>query len=106
MDAKEISVANEFSTRPFGRFRSDGPDSGERFRDDFLEPALAQFGVVTVNLDGTLGYGSSFLEEAFGGLVRVKGLSAKDLRARMRIVSSRPSYERRVWQFILEARPA
>lgn len=105
MDAIEVSVAKEFSTRPFGRFRSDGPDSGERFRDECLVPALEKYKMVAINLDDTLGYGSSFLEEAFGGLVRIKGYSARDLQARLRIVSSRPSYERRVWQFILEAKP-
>ena len=37
-----------------------------------LIPALQESGSVKIVLDGTMGYGSSFLEEAFGGLVRLK----------------------------------
>ena len=48
--------------------------SGEDFREKILAPAFAKCKKngeqLTVNLDGGYGYGSSFLEEAFGGLVR------------------------------------
>lgn len=65
-----INIAEQFTRFPAGRYRSDGRYSGERFREDFLAPALRQHAKVAVQLDGTMGYGSSFLEEAFGGLVR------------------------------------
>ena len=68
----EISIANDFSRYPAGRYRDDGSDSGERFRDDLLVPALndeSNAGVKVI-FDGVAGFGSSFLEEAFGGLVR------------------------------------
>lgn len=48
----------------------DGWISGEEFRDLFLIPNLEIFGETIVDLDGTLGYGSDWLEEVFGGLVR------------------------------------
>lgn len=37
-------------------------------------PAIREVGAenISINLDGTYGYGSSFLEEAFGGLLREK----------------------------------
>ena len=65
-----LDIAAAFTRFPAGRFRGDGPYSGERFREDFLIPALEKHGNVTLRLDGTMGYGSSFPEEVFGGLVR------------------------------------
>ncbi|WP_254603875.1 STAS-like domain-containing protein [Achromobacter dolens] len=78
-EAKMIRVAIDFSPVPAGRYVSDGPFSGERFRDELLWPALRTGGRVTVDLDGAEGYGSSFLEEAFGGLVRLHKISASQL---------------------------
>lgn len=68
--SKTINVANDFSRYPAGRYLADGPFSGERFRDEFLRPVLNSNETATIELDGVRGYGSSFLEEAFGGLVR------------------------------------
>ena len=80
---KIINIASEFSEFPVGRFYGDGPDSGERFRDEILEPALLNGGVVTVLLSGTEGYGSSFLDEAFGGVVRKLRLKQSEADARI-----------------------
>lgn len=78
---KTIRVA-EYTRSPGGRFRADGSYSGEWFREEILEPALADAieagGKLEVELDGTSGYGSSFLEECFGGLIR-KGRFDPDL---------------------------
>lgn len=98
-----ISIAKEFSDCPAGRYRKDGPDSGERFRDELLYPALSKGETVEVDLDGSLGYGSSFLEEAFGGLVRERGLSASELRQRLKIKSSISLYPQRIWNYIEDA---
>ncbi|MEX3937407.1 STAS-like domain-containing protein [Paraburkholderia phymatum] len=89
---KSISVARQFSEVPVGRFYSDGPDSGERFRDTLLEPALKEHDVVQIDLDGTDGYGSSFLEEAFGGIVRKLHLSEQEAKRRIQFHSTDPSY--------------
>lgn len=98
-----ISVAKQFSATPAGRYRSDGPFPGEKFRDEILAPALRKSGeIVVVDLDGTAGYGSSFLEEAFGGLVRL-GFDSLDLHQRLNIKSTRPSYFQRVWSYIDDA---
>lgn len=102
MTSRTISVAGEFSPSPAGRYMNDGPFPGELFRDRYLIPALKEHEEVTVDLDGTSGFGSSFLEEAFGGLVR-KGFSEGQLRRRLHIRSSRKSYEIRVWDYIREA---
>lgn len=61
---------SEFSKFPGPRFIKLGPNSGELFRNEVLIPALSKDSEVEVNLDGVFGYGSSFLEESFGGLVR------------------------------------
>lgn len=71
MTKKSIKVAEVFTRYPAGRYLADGPFSGEKFRQEFLVPALKAGECVTIDLDGTRGYGSSFLEEAFGGLVRL-----------------------------------
>lgn len=103
MNDTVINVASAFSPAPAGRNYSDGPFPGEKFREELLLPALRKFERVTVELDGTSGMGSSFLEEAFGGLVRA-GFEPAELRRRLHIESSRPSYPERIWNYIQGAR--
>ncbi|KAA0011493.1 DUF4325 domain-containing protein [Billgrantia pellis] len=67
---KTIELAKVFSRYPAGRYKSDGPFSGEKFREEMLLPFINNEDLVVIVLDGAMGYGSSFLEEAFGGLVR------------------------------------
>lgn len=66
-----------FSEFPGPRYRNLGPSSGQAFREEVLIPAIKEHGAenLSVNMDGTCGYGSSFLEEAFGGLLRDKALT-------------------------------
>lgn len=67
----KIINVTDFSEFPGPRYESLGPHSGEEFRLKVLIPAINQYGgKITVNLDGAFGYGSSFLDEAFGGLIR------------------------------------
>ncbi|WP_446830176.1 STAS-like domain-containing protein [Candidatus Foliamicus sp.] len=69
----KISIAEVFSMYPAGRFRQDGKYNGTEFRDTHLVPRLRDLtgsDRLEVSLDGVAGVGSSFLEEAFGGLVR------------------------------------
>ncbi|MCY4047514.1 MAG: STAS-like domain-containing protein [Candidatus Dadabacteria bacterium] len=76
-----LKIAEEFSPAPIGRYRSDSNKSGEAFRDDLLFPridkAIRENDVLVVDFEGMEGLTSSFLEEAFGGLISVKGLSAE-----------------------------
>lgn len=67
----EIKV-RDFSEFPGPRKEIIGPNSGEKFRDTVLLPTITgnPNEAISVNLDGTAGYGSSFLEESFGGLIR------------------------------------
>ena len=66
---KTIVIARDFSKFPAGRFVTDGEASGAAFRE-LLVDALNTNEDVVVVFDGVAGFGSSFLEEAFGGLVR------------------------------------
>ena len=87
MPSKTINVGRDFSRYPAGRYKSDGPYNGEKFREDFLLPALrGSEHEIIIEFDEARGYGSSFLEEAFGGLVRA-GFSAEDLFARVKMLS-------------------
>lgn len=94
-----ISIAENFSESPAARYRHEGPNSGERFREDYLIPALRKGVAVKVNLDGVVGYGSSFLEESFGGLIRA-GYALTDLQERLTIESRLETYKKRVWRYI------
>ena len=98
--SRTISIAKNFSRFPGGRFRTDGPFSGEAFRRKHLVPALRMDTPLSVDLNGTLGYGSSFLEEAFGGLVRVEEFTASRLRILLRFVSDDPSLVEEIWSYI------
>lgn len=100
-----LNIAKQFSRSPAGRYLTDGPYSGQAFRDKLLLPALQQSDQVEVQLDGALGFGSSFLEEAFGGLVREAGLKADALHAKLRISSKLKTYEQRIWRYVDEAKP-
>lgn len=74
-----ILNVKDFSKTPGSRARNEGAKahSGEEFREDYLEPlfkkALSTSDTILVNLDGTIGYGTSWLEEVFGGLARIYG---------------------------------
>lgn len=97
----------EFTLYPGPRFREDGDYSGEEFRDEYLLPkyldAVKNKVCLYVILEGTKGYASSFLEEAFGGLVR-KGQNKKDLKKYLKVHSpDRRWYEEEVYSYIDEA---
>lgn len=101
----EIRIASDYSRYPGGRYRALGKFSGEQFREDHLIPALETNENLFVVLDGTVGYGSSFLEEAFGGLVR-SGYKLSDLKEKLVLVANDPEYEtysEEIWQYIREA---
>lgn len=86
MDSVAISIAEDFSPFPGGRFREDGPFNGTTFREEFLVKPLRDGKHVVVSFDGVAGFGSSFLEEAFGGLVRDCHFSKEVLAKKLEIV--------------------
>lgn len=94
MEKIKISVANDFSKTPGPRYIKEGGFSGEQFRTVLLEPqflkAKAENKMLEVNLDGTVGYATSFLEESFGGLARI--YSSEEVLAKLIIISTEEEY--------------
>jgi hypothetical protein len=78
-----ISIASAFTRTPGARYIAEGRFSGEEFRREVLAPAVRRAREsgeeLVVDLDGTAGYGTSFLKEAFGGLVRIDEIPAGEL---------------------------
>lgn len=84
-DTFTIKVVSDFSKRPYGRYPTDpgGEFCGENFRKLHLVPALQQHDKVHVDLDGYNRYGRSFLDEAFGGLIREEGFTLAQLKSKL-----------------------
>lgn len=104
----KITIAKDFSDVPIGRARSDGEFTGEAFREDLLIPRLRKASAddpLVVELDGAEGYPSSFLEEAFGGLVRNAEYTAADLHKLLKIEAGTgyKTYAEIIWDYIDEA---
>ena len=91
-----LSIAKAFSRWPAGRFASDGPFNGERFRQEVLAPALRKLKPgkrLKVEFNELEGAGSSFLEEAFGGLVREEGFDKAFLNSHLELSATEAGLE-------------
>ncbi len=76
----EIKIA-EFSKFPGGRYIEYGPDSGEKFRETVLIPAIKGLKgdeKLVIDLSEVYTYAPSFLDEAFCGVIRKEILSYED----------------------------
>ena len=100
----------KFSKYPSGRDAGDGDFNGTRFRDEILVPAVkaaqAQNKKLSVSLSGVMSFGSSFLEEAFGGLVAHGNATKEFLKNNLVIEPGKPSYKRyeiAIWNYINKA---
>jgi len=98
-----VNIAKDFTRYPTGRLKKNGTTSGEEFRERFLEAPISRGEKVLVEFDGTIGYGSSFLDEAFGGLVRKLRLSPDVLFENLQFKSSDISIVTEVKQYIEDA---
>ncbi|WP_010490792.1 STAS-like domain-containing protein [Pseudomonas sp. S9] len=78
-----ISVVKDFSKKPYGRYPDDGDGCGQYFREIWLAPKLREYDYVHVDLDGYNRYGRSFLDEAFGGLIRDEEFTWEELQERL-----------------------
>lgn len=89
-----IKIAKDFSISPGSRHPDEGDFSGQEFRENILIPmfrlALGAKQTLTIDLDGTLGYGTSFLEEVFGGLARE--FTVDDVLNNIKIISHEEEY--------------
>lgn len=97
----------DFTEFPGPRKETIGHFSGERFRQERIMPKISEHGIhnIEIDLDGTAGYGSSFLDEAFGGLIREEKLSPTDVAMLCkRIISEEdPSLINEIELYVAEA---
>lgn len=104
MNIKEIHIAEDFSDVPYGRYDEDGPDNGQRFRDEHLVQAFKDFDEVHVYLDGAMGYGSSFLDEAFGGLYRTNNIDKTLIKKKLKIFTELDFLKDSIWGYIEDSK--
>lgn len=86
-----IKIARDYTKTPGARYISDGPFSGEDFRDRILEKkyleSLEKKDILIIDFDGDVyGYSTGFLEEIFGGMIR-KGYSQEELLRHIQFIS-------------------
>lgn len=79
MEELKIIITSEFNDKLGGRWIKLGPYSGEAFYNELLLPRYKKARELEVKLniylDGTKGYGSSFLDQSFGELARENGVN-------------------------------
>lgn len=105
-----IEIAKDFSPYPAGRDEGDGPFHGQKFRKEILLPkfneALQKRVMLVVHLLGVKSFGSSFLEESFGGLIRNEHVNKADLKRHLKIVEGAPEnlrYKTAIERYIRQA---
>jgi hypothetical protein len=106
------NIGTEFCDTPAGRFKeTDGDFTGQHFREDVLLKLinnLKENEKLTIKIDDVEGYGSSFLEEAFGGIVRKKHKSSQDFLNILEIIYEDDDFEffkKRIIEYIKKAKP-
>lgn len=105
-----INIAEDFSPTPGARYSSEAAFSGEEFRTNILAPklkdAIANSETLVIDLDGSCGYGVSFLDEAFGGLIRVDKFKLRDILRHVKFISDDdPAYIEEISTYLLAAKP-
>ncbi|WP_417377286.1 STAS-like domain-containing protein [Gimesia maris] len=103
-----IDIAKDYSYTPGPRLKTEGDFSGELFRETILLPAVreavARNDRILVDLDGTSGFGTSFLEESFGGLIRNDKIDDVALKTLLTLQSlEEPWLVDEVWGYINDA---
>lgn len=101
-----IKISTDFSDIPGGRLKKEGKHSGEEFRDELLLPKYQEAEEndteLEVDFDDCYGFGTSFLEEAFGGMVREHHIHG--ILQRLRVISNEDeTIPRNITKYIKEA---
>jgi len=98
---KKIVIATEWSKSPTGRYKSDGKSNGTDFRNKFFNGQINNYDSFFIDLDGTFGYGSSFLDEAFAGLIREGLITKEDFLKKFKFKSDEdPSFIEEIFSYI------
>lgn len=104
----KIKIATDFSRIPGARFPEEGDFSGQDFRKNILLPKLKEVidkkEKLEIDLDGTAGLGTSFLEESFGGLIRIDNIQYQDIIDTLIFISNDdPEYIDEIKNYLKEA---
>ena len=99
---------SDWTITPGPRYKKLGDFSGEEYRDTILVPkmegAIESKEKLHIDLDGTLGYASSFLDEAFGGLVFKNGFKIGEVLSTLVFISpARPWLINEIQECIIQA---
>lgn len=85
----KLKISRDFSDTLGGRTYTDGKFSGQEFFDrllkDKFQEAIEKDEILQIDLDGTYGYPSSFLDQSFGELARVYGVEV--VQERLKFIS-------------------
>lgn len=96
MEQLKIKISKDFSSATGPRYIIEGDYSGELFRKEVLSPkikeAIEKNIKLTVDLDGAAGYGTSFLEESFGGLIREEHIAYNKILDTLILISNEEPY--------------
>jgi len=102
---------SDFSAVPYGRYEDDGKFNATKFRGIIalkLAEAKMQSETLIIDLDSiNVGIGSSFLDEAFGGLVRAGLFTGDELlggnKPLLKIKSEQSFYIAEIEEYITDA---
>lgn len=103
---KTINVANDFSIIPSGRQKSDGSATGQHFYEILVDAIskLENSERLAINFDGVLTAGSSFLDEAFAGLIRNKVMTQKEFHKTIVIIANEhPEIKEKISKYVKDA---
>lgn len=104
----EIKISRDFSRIPGARYPKEGNFSGYEFRTKILLPkikeAISKGEKLVVDLDGTAGLGTSFLEESFGGLIREDRMDYSQVINTLVLLSrEEPDYIEEIMSYLKDA---
>lgn len=107
----KINIGVDFNDDPSGRYYTDGAGSGEEFREEVLVPELRKLNAgqkIDIVIDDQVeGYGSSFLVEAFAGVIKYGYFEKKFLLDSVNIIYSDPDfafYKDKIEEYIEQAK--
>jgi len=106
-----INIGSDFSRDPAGRGDKNGKDNGKAFRETVLKKAVRNLHegekLVVILDDDVDGYGSSFLSEGFGGMVKCGYIKPDKLLDILVFKYKNPDFEffeRRIKMFIKKSK--
>ena len=98
----KYNFTKEYTRYPGGRLSTHGPYSGEEFREKVLLPLLKEHEKVEIDLNGAVGYGATFIDEAFGELGHIYGFEEALNKVNF-VCDDDPDLVKMIWEKIEKA---